>query len=213
MLAGLSETSFTIHKDLVCHHSDFFTAACSSVWSEGKDGKVRLPAIETQTFKLYAHWVYASNIDLAILDLPQPMFGPFSTLGFAQMLQMTFELFRLYVAADMLLDQRLKSRTIDILLIRINENQFMVSNLSLNYVWASTREGALLRRLVADWVTVNPSATFFAQIGPRLSKECLLALMVRQMERCGQTAQMPTLRDRCAYHEHKAGEVCLSTTN
>ncbi|KAK1090346.1 hypothetical protein LTR48_008467, partial [Friedmanniomyces endolithicus] len=70
ILAGIRETLFEVHKDIICRHSDFFVASCSEAWAEGKEGTVKLPTVESATVKLYIHWAYTSNINLDVLDGP-----------------------------------------------------------------------------------------------------------------------------------------------
>lgn len=71
IVAGAGEAHFTVHKDLICKMSGFFTAACSSAWAEGKNGVVRLPTVEADTAKLYIHWVYAHDVDVPRNDFRQ----------------------------------------------------------------------------------------------------------------------------------------------
>ncbi|TKA63353.1 hypothetical protein B0A55_10076 [Friedmanniomyces simplex] len=119
ILAGSGKTSFEVHKDIICQSSDFFVAACSKAWAEGKEGTIRLPTVEPDTVKLYIHWIYTDTIDLDILGNDPKLPGNSSL----QSTQFT----RLYVAADMFLDKAMKNKVMDTILERIDRGDWAPS--------------------------------------------------------------------------------------
>ncbi|KAK3646340.1 hypothetical protein LTR56_003100 [Elasticomyces elasticus] len=57
ILVGEEETPFNVHIDTITFKSQFLTTACKKHWLKD-DKTIRLPDIEADIFKLYAHWAY-----------------------------------------------------------------------------------------------------------------------------------------------------------
>ncbi|KAK3670695.1 hypothetical protein LTR78_009387 [Recurvomyces mirabilis] len=113
ILAGSTETPFTIHKDVVCAKSDFFAAAYTGNWSEKTGGVVRLPTVEANIVKMYIHWCYANTIDVSLLSsVHEPSFEPIEDKT-CNLRSITRALISLYVATDMILDDNLKDCVMD----------------------------------------------------------------------------------------------------
>jgi len=53
VLVGETEESAVVHKDVICRKSDFFVAACSRRWAEGREKTVRLPLVTPEVFNQY----------------------------------------------------------------------------------------------------------------------------------------------------------------
>lgn len=63
VLIGEEEQKFLVHKDVACSKSPFFKAACDErKWSEGKEGVVKLPEHDPETFSLFLPWVYSDKL-------------------------------------------------------------------------------------------------------------------------------------------------------
>ena len=58
ILVGPDESRHTVHKDLLCQKSPYFSAAANDCWKEGQEGRVPLPADDPSTFALYVQWLY-----------------------------------------------------------------------------------------------------------------------------------------------------------
>lgn len=70
VLGGPEEVPFKVWKDVLRSKSDFFRAACSERWPEGREGVVRLPEQSAAAFKIYVKWAYFGYIALDIaLDM------------------------------------------------------------------------------------------------------------------------------------------------
>lgn len=69
ILAGKDETPFILHKTPLVRKSPIFWADLSS--GPGEDNvdetPVRLPDIEARYFRVYTHWIYSSQLDIALL--------------------------------------------------------------------------------------------------------------------------------------------------
>jgi hypothetical protein len=57
---GPTKAIFNVHKDLICHHSEYFRIAYNGRWKEAEDGVV-LEDIEVEVFELFVHWLYAQS--------------------------------------------------------------------------------------------------------------------------------------------------------
>jgi hypothetical protein len=69
ILAGKDETPFILHKTPLARKSPIFWAdLASDPGGENVDETpVRLPDIEARYFRVYTHWVYSSQLDIALL--------------------------------------------------------------------------------------------------------------------------------------------------
>jgi hypothetical protein len=58
MIVGTEEDCFTVHQDLLVHHSSFFRAALTGNFKEADTKAVILADTESQTTELFVHWLY-----------------------------------------------------------------------------------------------------------------------------------------------------------
>lgn len=56
------EDTYSIHKNLLCHHSPFFDRAFNGNFQEGVSQSMNLPEVEAEVFGLLVHWLYEHNI-------------------------------------------------------------------------------------------------------------------------------------------------------
>lgn len=59
---GEAKEKYTIHEEILCCTSPFFTAAVRKGWKEGLDCTIDLPDDQPQTFELYAQWLYGGKV-------------------------------------------------------------------------------------------------------------------------------------------------------
>lgn len=64
VLVGPEEVPFKVWKGVLRNKSDFFRAACSERWPEGREGLVRLPEHSAAASKVYVKWAYFGCIAL-----------------------------------------------------------------------------------------------------------------------------------------------------
>ncbi len=62
VIVGPQQEEFTVHKTLLCAASEFFKAALSSNFIEGKEQKVTLPEDDPQYFQLVYDWLYSGRV-------------------------------------------------------------------------------------------------------------------------------------------------------
>ncbi|KAE8856744.1 hypothetical protein PTNB73_09466 [Pyrenophora teres f. teres] len=61
---GPSKKRYLIHKDLICHHSEYFHTAYEGqkgLW-ENPDQSVTLEDVNVDVFNLFVHWLYTQDI-------------------------------------------------------------------------------------------------------------------------------------------------------
>jgi hypothetical protein len=58
---GPEKKLYHIHKDLFCHHSEYFRTAYNGRWKEAEDGVV-LEDVEVEIFNIFVHWLYAQKL-------------------------------------------------------------------------------------------------------------------------------------------------------
>ncbi|KAF1358728.1 hypothetical protein EJ07DRAFT_156556 [Lizonia empirigonia] len=49
---------YTVHKDLLTYHSEYFLKALGGSWKEAQEGVVSLKDADTRVFNLFVHWLY-----------------------------------------------------------------------------------------------------------------------------------------------------------
>jgi hypothetical protein len=57
-----SEQTFPVHKALLVRHSEYFAAALSQSWKEGKEGVVTLDRGAAEHFKAFCNFLYTGKI-------------------------------------------------------------------------------------------------------------------------------------------------------
>lgn len=213
VLAGEAAEPVIAHKNMLCRRSDFFVAACSNNWVEGREKTVRLETVDVDTFSVYVEWAYTGNIDLHVADEASPEDAP--TLAVepedrtkydAREASDIWQLVRLYVAADMLLDVVLKNKITDELTIRVDRGEFSLSNKCIPHVWDHTAQCSGIRRFFIDLTASlhgQDDLDRWKAIGVT-SEEFLFELAKRLLRFRGKPTEYykPSYWGRCTYHDH-----------
>ncbi|KAH7304866.1 hypothetical protein BKA65DRAFT_560359 [Rhexocercosporidium sp. MPI-PUGE-AT-0058] len=64
LMQALANTyKFIIHKNIICHHSPFFSAAFNSQFVEGQTQSMTLDDIDPVIFGSFVNWVYHQNVE------------------------------------------------------------------------------------------------------------------------------------------------------
>ncbi|CAN9287935.1 hypothetical protein AA0119_g8053 [Alternaria tenuissima] len=58
---GPTKKRYSIYKDLICHHSEYFRVAFNGLWQESDKG-VTLEDVEIEVFNLFVHWLYTQEL-------------------------------------------------------------------------------------------------------------------------------------------------------
>lgn len=60
---GGKKSTFTIHKNIICHYSRYFAAAFNGGFQEGQTQEVLLKDVNPAIFTTFSHWLYSQQID------------------------------------------------------------------------------------------------------------------------------------------------------
>ena len=58
---GPDKNLYHIHKELICHHSEYFRTAYNDRWKESDEG-VALGDVEVEVFNIFVHWIYSQDL-------------------------------------------------------------------------------------------------------------------------------------------------------
>jgi hypothetical protein len=61
ILIGPKKKRYIIHKDIICHHSEYFRTAYNGRWKESDEG-VSLEDVEVEVFNVFVHWLYTQQL-------------------------------------------------------------------------------------------------------------------------------------------------------
>ncbi|KAI4685085.1 hypothetical protein J4E81_008897 [Alternaria sp. BMP 2799] len=64
---GPEKKRYNIHKDIICHHSEYFRTAFNGHWKESDEG-VTLEDVEVEVFNVFVHWLYAQSLPVKSRD-------------------------------------------------------------------------------------------------------------------------------------------------
>ncbi|RAR02467.1 hypothetical protein DDE83_008564 [Stemphylium lycopersici] len=67
---GPQKKLYYIHKDLICHHSEYFRTAYSGRWKDSDEG-VALEDVEVEVFNIFVHWLYAQDLPRNMASVPR----------------------------------------------------------------------------------------------------------------------------------------------
>ncbi|KAK5679432.1 hypothetical protein LTS10_008250 [Elasticomyces elasticus] len=157
ILVGEEETHFNVHIDTVTIKSQFLTTACKKHWLK-EDKTIRLPDIEANIFRLYAHWAYTDDVGLDIMeddeDDPDVLIESPAVRKDRNHLP-SLRLIDLHIAADFLGDESLKCRMIDRLTTFLDTHRLQHIDAIVTRVWMATTPHSGLRKLLLDYVLAS----------------------------------------------------------
>jgi len=65
-----AKKTFTMHKELLCYHSEWFRKAFNGDWRESEEDFLHLKGIPEEVFRVVSHWLYAQSFRVATPDSP-----------------------------------------------------------------------------------------------------------------------------------------------
>ena len=198
---------FTVHKDIICKRSPFFTAACSNNWKEEATNVIHLPDENAVVFKVYLQWAYFGTTDFSPMLLTTDdsnLIRPAMEDDLARM-RLCEELCRLWILADYLGDTSCKNAVMNVLVSEHDKAPFLLPVKGVcDVVYARTESQSSLRRWMLDacagWI--EPSSLFHYRFFG-LSKEMIVDIFEAFVNRAGPIHQTGSARhtDATAYHE------------
>lgn len=184
-----SDTTFDVHRGLICHHSTYFHSALKSEFVQGT--KCILPAADKDPFRVFMRWMYT-------LRLHEPETTFTMQNGGAQPMIMA------YVFASMRGIPGLKNAIIDLLLRNQIKLKFIPTS-CLQYVWTNTTPDDALRKLFLDWYIYNPLKSDIFDYYNQYPVEFMCQLMNRVIDpktRPPLRSAADWLQSKCLYHDH-----------
>jgi hypothetical protein len=133
------EHRFTVHKDMICVKSKFFKAACSELWTSGREKIVRPPAGTPEGFQVYVEWVYTSQVNIQAEDINEEQ----------------AKLMDIYILGDVIDDYQLRNATMKRLMANTRNGWKCVNSRQLHKVYAATTTGSPLRQFIVNWFVLS----------------------------------------------------------
>ncbi|KAK3710213.1 Ankyrin repeat and BTB/POZ domain-containing protein 1 [Vermiconidia calcicola] len=202
VLVGHERTPYMVHKTVFCTQSPFFqTATNGNYWLEAKEKTVSVPEATEDTFEAYIHWAYTSAIDLST--------APKAT---ASHKHADWDIItRLWILADMLMDEQLCNGLTDLMLTKFDEDYYCMHPATLCTIWEQTSAESQLRKVCIDimsctsWENIEADAT-------KLPQEFLIEFMRRYFENEEHMVGRQGLHryKKCRYHVHRDSTKCGS---
>ncbi|CAN9306467.1 unnamed protein product [Alternaria sp. RS040] len=121
VVVGPEALSFTVHLDLLIHHSPFFRAALTGSFKEADEKLVTLPDTASNTFELFVHWLYYQRLPIET-DSSELL----ALYRDAEDDEVLYEnLVSLYIFCDKYYVPGLKRECLDTLFYQITENPYL----------------------------------------------------------------------------------------
>jgi len=206
ILVGPDKFQHTVHKDLLCQKSPYFSAAANDCWKEGQEGRVPLPDDDPAAFVLYVQWLYRGRI-FSSQDIGD-------TGGNREEINLLIEAF---ILGEKLQDQNFKDAVIDSLVHAVDtpdgqDTRWYPRSAAVDRAYKGTPESSPLLKLLvdmhfihgcADWLNGATNADFLRD----LAKDFL-------QDREGFVTRTDRTRAQlagCSYHSHGTENSCYSS--
>lgn len=136
LFVGPQAVRFLVHRDLLVHHSSFFSAALTGAFAEGLSQSVNLPEESLDTFELFLFWLYTQQLDAkAYFKDAKPAY---------------YVLLHLYALADRLGIEQLRNLTVDTIAFLADQTNSVLTPSDTFILYEQIRDSAPLRRLILD---------------------------------------------------------------
>lgn len=191
ILVGKDKTPFTLHQTPLIRKSPILWADLASE-PEGDDDEepVCLLDIEARYFKVYAHWVCSSPLDIALLGydratLQRPQAGrDAQEASLHRKLNLVDDLLRLWNHVTFLMDAPSQNIVSDELVRWMLDRRSLscMSLETLNFVDKNIDSGSPLHQLCIDWVDIEfTSETHMNSLAEKAPKWLVSGMLVSKM--------------------------------
>ena len=150
--------------------------------------------MNADVFKSYTHWAYTGNVVVKEDDDNVDLESKGDDIK--------KNLVRLYVAADLLGDQRLRNAVIDRFIQVQDEDSGYPGCAIINAAYGRTSETSTLRKLFVDYWLNFAHNDWFKENGKGFTKDFLFELVHGRMLNNNAKTAMPSTKNKCKYHEH-----------
>jgi hypothetical protein len=171
IIVGRSKQEFSMHKGLLCNIAPYFDAALKGSFKEAEEQRIEMPEEDAEVFKYFQLWAYTDCI-LTESETEKDI--------------LPILLIKLYIFAEARCMPRLQNAVIDLFIDKmVTSNSVPVKQ--LNFIYANTADGSLLRRLFVDLsastISLSKSTWVMEQFKSLDTTEFLFDLIIAQSER------------------------------
>lgn len=202
VFVGADRRHWSLHHNLLCHHSDYFEDHCSKD-DKNKNGKLELPDDDPRAFELLVKWLYQGKLD-DVTDMPLE-----KKWEYADTCQ------RLYVLCDRINLPQLKNYAIDQFRKGCFGAGLVPGPEEMKPIYKHTSPSSPFRKLVSR-IAARQIMDPESEDSPETYKMCFesspdFAIDVVNAIREGSGCKLlddPTEGVGCIYHEHENGQRC-----
>jgi hypothetical protein len=169
IVVGKDETPFILHQTPLIRKSPIFWADLASETEEDDDEEpVRLLGIEARYFKVYAHWIYSSQLDIALLGhhrttVQRPQVGRNAEKAKLDNGELVDDLMRLWTRTAVLMDASFQNTVSDELVRWLLDRRSLTFMSTKTFDFVDKHTGSEtpvnpLRQMCIDWADLELSS-------------------------------------------------------
>ena len=202
IFVGAEQKRYHLHRDLLCHRSDYFRACFVGEFKEAQENELSLPEDDIESFDLFVKWLYGATLKKISSNTDLPVY------------------LNLYVLADKLCLEHLQNETMDLILRFYRTTPYQVDIEILQQIpqdFAGCGIHIFLLTL-AGWSTasnnhdINPDYLSLIWEGGDLAEAFTKCLSWYYRKTKGDPVRIakcdPRAKSNCHYHEHQSTPVC-----
>lgn len=190
--------SYTVHKNLICEHSQFFKTATKQEWLEESQEPIHLPEDDPDVFQVYLHWLYTNTLPTRI--------NTSGWIGNAEYIQLA----KAYVLGDKLQDGDFQDVVIDMIVDKckwqsIDGGKWYPAGEIVQKIYDNTLSNSKARCLLVDiYVSHGSGSWLYDYSKPHdIPKEFIYDLTVSFLDK---RKNDPMIKSSlCEYHQHSPG--------
>ena len=191
---GDGAKTFEVYKGMLSYYSDYFRSALKGDFQEAKEGVLRLPTEDPETFRYFKNWLYTRNFQSSA----EP---DWKVLGDEACV-------KLYFFADCRQIPSLGNAALDLLRQSIRMKWQIPTDL-VEMIDEETMPGCGLRRFIVDIMARLWDGSSEHHIKMGWPKAALHDLAVRLISRPKKEDKAAFIKwDMCLYHIHQEGVRC-----
>lgn len=188
-----------VHKDILCHESKFFRAACSREWIENQEKVIRMPESCPDTFRSFMQFAYRGEIVMMTTEeLEADADGNDELLGLAKLAGL----------ANFLQHLVLKNAIMDLIRTLFkSRGKKPPSTDFFCYVYEHEQSGSSkLRGFILDWFCTKPTGSWLGEHRDDLPERFVGDVAVKWAKADGDRTKLldPEVFSLCYYHERES---------
>lgn len=188
--------SFYVHKGVLCFYSGYFRGALrSDIWTEAREGILRLGVEEVSTFEKFVYWTYSRRFC-------NPTATDTKDIEWR-------DIVKLYIFGDRRNIPLLQNEAVNLLRKKIAQ-LWQLPAFEVDYIYSNTTSGSPLRKFVIEVIGKARNISFDKQTYVGWSSEPLIDLLalVWDPKKASWSKEDVAALDMCQYHVHEEGVTC-----